>query len=157
MNNFQFENKMRPNVIHLLQKHAGQIVSFEESTEEQDTKQATDFIIVAKKKTIAARVRRNNCTYRDLTIRTRSRYGYRTEIDKLLDGWGDLYFYGWEGKDNKINDYILVDIQKMRESGFLASISNRPHISNGDGTQFANISIMELKQYDCLIHNGVTS
>lgn len=137
MNNFDFERRMRAQVLAILKRHAVDVVRFEIANEKQDTKEATDFIVTATVGTIAARVRRPNVPFRDLTIRSRSMFGGTTEIDKLKAGYGDMYFYGWSSIDGLIPEYMILDIHKLRSMGLLER--QWGSIPNWDSTEFIAI------------------
>jgi len=158
MNNSEFErnkkferNKM-PEVKMILQRHAGTIIRFEAASSEQDTQQATDLVVYVKTGAIGVRVRQFKSTgkkYRDWTIRCKSCSGYATEIDKLRAGWGDFYFYGWDNKNGHIDEYMLLDLAKVRDAGLL--YVERKVIPNGDGTSFISIDALELYEKGCLL------
>lgn len=155
MNNFEFEKQTRKQVLEILRRHAADVVQFEIATDEQDTRQATDFVVKTTIGSIAVRVRQYKSTgtkFRDLTIRTRAMYGGKTEIDKLREGWGDLYLYCWQGADDNIAEYMLIDLHRMRESGMLAEsyFERLSEISNGDGTWFTPITFDSLYEAGCI-------
>ena len=61
--------------------------------------------------------------YRDFSIRSKTRYSgqmingkvVQCELEKLKEGHGNCYFYGWLSPDKKaIANYILVDINRFR-------------------------------------------
>lgn len=149
---FEFERRKVPEVQAILKRHAMSFVKFEIADSEQDTQQATDLVIKVSGGAVGVRVRTFSSTgnrYRDLTIRTRSRYGQRTEIDKLRDGWGDFYFYGWDNAQGHIDEYMLLDLAILRSAGLL----NPPwdEKSNGDGTKFLSIKAEKLHQHGCVL------
>lgn len=155
MDSFAFEKQMQGQVIEILRRHAADVVKFSIATNEQDTKQATDFVVETTIGRIAVRVRQYKSTstkYRDLTIRTRAKYGSKTEIDKLREGWGDLYLYCWQGTDDKIAEYMLVDISAMRKAGMLDAsyFAGLSEIPNGDGTWFTPIPFDALYDAGCV-------
>jgi len=96
----------------------------------------------------ATGARRADCRYRDLTIRSHRETGYRTELSKIEEGFGDWYLYGWLNKQDKVAEWILVDLDKLRERRLWLG---RHDIPNGDGTWFIAISSQELRKTDCLI------
>lgn len=151
MNNFDFEKQTRKQVLEILRRHAADVVQFEIATDEQDQKQATDFVVKTTIGRIAVRVRR--CIpYRDLTIRTRAMYGGRTEIDKLRDGWGDMFLYCWQDNSNNLSEYMLVDIHAMRQAGMLerSYMEHLTEIPNNDGTWFCPFSFDSLYEAGCI-------
>jgi len=99
------------------------------------------------------RIRKPNCGYRDLTIRAQVRSNGKTEIHKIRDeGKGDIYFYAWTydnlGKE-QMQCYMLVDLNKLRQSGLLDE--SRQITSNGDGTGFVSYSKDELDRTGALL------
>lgn len=67
------------------------------STLEQDTKEAADLVVLKSAGvTVACRVRRFGYAEKyanEFTIRSQRRNGSRTELEKIVDGWGDWMFY----------------------------------------------------------------
>lgn len=125
------------------------LVEINTASIEMDTKCATDFTIKLKGGNVAVRLRRPKYDFRDLTIRALRDSGSKTELAKIKEGHGFRYFYGWIDKNNRIAEWILVDLDKVREMGLLDK--KRPLIDNYDGTYFIAISIAELEESDCLI------
>ena len=140
----------------ILRDNAGKLISIELANEEQDTKEATDLIVRADVGTIAVRIRtyrstliRGECV-RDFTVRSRTRYNGRTEIDKLRDGFAKWYLYAWESEDGRsLAEYVLVDMDMVRDAGLLDRAWQE--ISNGDGTAFIPIPLWALKHAGCLV------
>lgn len=137
----------------ILKRNSMHFLSLEVSDEQKDTQEATDMIIKIEGGDVALRVRDASKPYRDLTIRSKSKYGGRTEIDKIRDGFGDWYLYGW-GNGGYVKEYILVDLDKVREFGLL---EGRREIPNYDGaTRFINIEIGELQMCGCIIAKSLS-
>ena len=113
---------------------------------EVDAKQAADLIVLrARDMTIAARIRR--CGYAEsypyeFTIRSKRDSGAKTEMAKLLEGWGDWMLYGHAAEDpGLISRWWLIDLHQWRErllrTGFSGSWRGfSTEKSNGDGTHF---------------------
>jgi hypothetical protein len=116
----------------------------------KDNKEATDFEIALKGGTIAVRLRRPSYNFRDLTIRSRRANGARTELAKLQAGYAFRYFYGWTDERHNIREWILVDLDKVRQAGLLhRDWQEKP---NKDGTTFfIAIPSQALDQAGCLI------
>lgn len=132
------------------------------STQIEDTQYATDFVIkltnrsIEKNKSsldVAVRVREPGCTKRDLTIRAKTRCNVKTEIDKIKEGYGHIYLYCWRGKNGKIGDYMIINIDRLRSSNLLEK--KRGIIPNKDGTGFIAISINELNESNCILKNKI--
>jgi hypothetical protein len=111
--NWDFSEKYMPTIKRILSKHALRFISVEIADEQEDMTQAFDLKISTQRGRVAVRIRRASSKYRDLTIRAYNK-GYKTEIHKLRDGFGDWYLYAWEGEGNKIAEYALIDINKAR-------------------------------------------
>jgi hypothetical protein len=86
--------------------------------------------------TLSVRIRQNYyLQYRDFTIRSKANGG-KCEIDKLKEGYGQIYFYGWMNtQQTKIEDWCVVDINKIR-----------PYLDQGD--RRVNIDKTEFMCYD---------
>jgi hypothetical protein len=154
--------KYAPEVERIILENTKHFLHIRLATEEEDTKQSTDLVGEIKVK-FAIRVRET--TFRDFTIRARSKYGGKTEIDKIRSGEAecDYYFYFWGNKQEKISDWILVDMRLFKSSGLANKDEiekeimgekwneKRDIISNTDGTGFLPYSINELRESGCLI------
>ena len=147
--NYHYTEAVRRQLIAILKNHAAVFIEFEDASFEEDTQHATDMKIVTKGKAIAVRIRNSDCRFRDLTIRSSNR-GYCTEIDKIRKGDGDIYLYGWKDGADNIIEYLLVNIDKFRDSGLLDE--KRSEIPNYDGTAFTTYSIGELEKTGCIIY-----
>lgn len=111
------------------------------STFEQDANQAADLVVLrARDMTIACRVRRPGYATKypnEFTIRSKRDSGAKTELKKIVDGWGDWMFYGHEN-GAIISPWWLIDLHAFRAQ----LIRNRGTIrcgnsSNHDGTYFS--------------------
>lgn len=132
---------------NIIKSNAKYFVYVRVANPEQDMKQATDFIVVIEGGEIAVRIRRDNCRFRDLTIRSK-RLESKTEIDKIKEGWARYYLYCWTDINKNISEWIFVDLNKIRELNLL---DNRDNIPNGDGTYFIAIPFDELNNKECII------
>jgi hypothetical protein len=120
---------------------------------EMDTKCATDFTVRLTGGDIAVRLRRPECQFRDLTIRALRDKGVKTELAKIKEGYGSRYFYGWVDSQDKIAEWILVDLNRLRKTSLLEKplIANKDKDGKSDGTYFIAISLRELCNAKCLI------
>lgn len=120
----------------------------EVSSFEEDTKQASDLIVIgARSVTIACRVRRHGYEehIHDFTIRSKRDNGTETELKKITNGWGDLMFYAHaSGEPGEIfSAWYLIDLKAWRaamirwDPGKTKRKIRCGQISNGDGTWFA--------------------
>lgn len=144
----------------LLLKNAMNFIDIEVANDELDMTESTDMVVNVKGGQVALRVREPNIDYRDLTIRSKSFYGQRTEIDKLKEGLCDYYLYAWGDGAGGINEYIFVDLDKVRKYKLL-DISlygyERQNTTNTDNrTGFINIELWELQFIDAFLDKQLT-
>ncbi len=145
--NWNWQSSFIEDVKTILKSQAMHIIDIQVATPEEDMKQATDLKIKITAGDVAVRIRRN-IPWRELTIRAKSGNS-KTEIHKLREGYGDWYLYLWT-EENKIKEWILVDINKMRKEGLLQE--QRPIQMNKDGyTGFVKYTIDELEHSDCIV------
>ena len=139
-----------PFVKATLKKYAMHIVDFEVAPIDKDMTEGTDMVVRVSGGDVAVRIRRDDCRFRDLTIRAWRKSGAKTEIDKIRAGHIDFYLYCWTDKeDGLIRDYILVDINIARDSGLFDDGSL---ILNPDKrTGFYPYSIQRLEEVGALI------
>ena len=105
-----------------------------ESSFKQDTEQGFDLITPNSIK-IACRVRdydRYKNYTQEFTIRSRSLHGKKTEIHKILAGFGDWMFYGF-AHGNEVIRWSIIDLDVFRDNyECVDHIEKRNH----DGTRF---------------------
>ena len=146
--NWDWQMNYLEDIRNILKSQSMNIVNVEIATPEEDIKQCTDMKIIIDAGDVAVRIRRDNCKYRDLTIRAKNK-DYKTEIHKLREGYGDWYLYAWT-QDGSISEWILVDINILRDSGCFSE--DRNIIMNKDGTTgFISFSIQELEYWNALV------
>lgn len=145
----QWEGSFVEQVIRILTPLTPYITVLSIASEEQDIHQATDFELQLQGGAVACRLRRPYYQQRDLTIRS-WRKGRKTELAKIQEGLApSWYFYGWTSENNMIEEWILVDMNKVIEKGLL---NNRQEKRNGDKTTgFIWIPSWELIRKGCLI------
>lgn len=111
---------------------------------EQDWLEATDLMLLDARDTrIAARVRRPGYAERfphQFTIRAETRYGGETELAKIVNGKGDLMFYGHAAEGGGFASWYLIDLNAFRAAP-IRHANGGPRISygdkrNADGTAF---------------------
>lgn len=125
---------------------AGQIIEIREGTEDEDRKEATDYVVHVASGTIACRVR-DDCKYRDLTLRASLPSGAKTELAKIKEGWGRWYLYMWVNGD-RVDDWIFVDLDKLRASGLL---EDKRRQRNPDGVTFLPLPAPKLVAAGCMV------
>jgi len=104
-----------------------------------DRAECTDLLVLrAKDMRIGCRVRRSGYYERypnEFTIRSRRDTGASTELEKIVNGWGDWLFYG-HAPD--LLHWLLVDLHAFRAQLIRNKDElKRGHKTNGDGTYFA--------------------
>lgn len=113
------EKAVRPHMHNFSKLRSGAVVS----TTEEDTRLSFD-MRVGLWVPVSVRLRSNYyLKYRDFSIRSKTRYSgkvingelVKCELDKLKEGYGNCYFYGWLTEDGQsIEQYILVDMNRFR-------------------------------------------
>ncbi len=126
----------------------------EPSSFDVDTKQASDLVVMrARDHMIACRVRRAGYADRypfEFTVRSQRDTGAKTELEKLVDGWGDWMFYGHEDGQAGFSRWWLIDLHSWRAALIRDSVSRKAgrdsglvwhQKSNGDGTHFVSFDL----------------
>lgn len=132
----------------------------EQAPLEIDQQEATDLLVLrARDMRIGCRVRRAG--YAEIypwefTIRSRRETGSKTEMRKIIEGWGDWLFYGHAGEGMTIARWMLVDLDSFRghliEDGFRADKRVRyQRQSNRDGTHFLAFSAPSFPRHPALL------
>lgn len=145
---FSWQANYLPEVERILKKHLPDLVEIRLGTEDEDTHKATDMVITLASRSIAVRLRRARDKYRDMTIRALIPTGNPTELHKLQDGHGDLYFYGWVDGSMMVN-YMIVDLNQLRKAGVFHA--SRRLIKNPEGTGFVVIKRSEIRRASAMI------
>lgn len=85
---------------------------------EEDQERNTDLIVLRMDAVrIGCRVRRNQYIQYadDFTIRAGRPSGAKTELTKIIEGWGDYFFYGFsDGQQQSLAHWILGDLKAFR-------------------------------------------
>ena len=110
--------------------------------------------------TIACRVRRPGYAERypnEFTVRSKLDNGHKTELAKLIEGWGDWMFYG-HAKDTGVGSWMLIDLHLWRRALLVAGFKEgwsrlAERRSNGDGTHFVAFDINKMP-FDILVARG---
>jgi hypothetical protein len=126
----------------------------------EDMERNTDLLIYEYNSLrIALRVRNiENCKWRDITIRSYNK-GYKTELDKINEGFGDymLYCWGLIDKNNQpiIKDYLLFDLDLFRQRhDYFLEESDKP---NKDGTKFNIYNTTKIIYSECSVVGNMQS
>ena len=117
MDSYEIRRKFGDKVVN----HAKRIIGLcivENASFETDTQQATD-LIVNKNLSIALRTRQYKYLEQyqyEFTIRSSINSNARTELSKILSGYGDWMFYGFVSKDEtSICQYMIIDLNVFRD------------------------------------------
>ena len=113
-----------------------------EASEIEDCKHNTDLIVLSMAAVrIGCRVRRSGYAEKygdEFTIRASVPSGHKTELAKVIEGWGDYFFYGHAGDDG-LALWALCDLKVFR-LWFMRQLAKRkgdiPGVlqKNGDGS-----------------------
>lgn len=127
-----------------------------EATPEEDMRHNTDMIVLADcGARISCRVRQckqwSIKNYKnEFTMRCSTPAGGRTEIEKVLNGWGDYFLYGFAAESGpQLFAYFVGDLAifRMWHSAYLGSCGMPPGLPerpNVDGSRFRTYRIDEL-------------
>lgn len=86
---------------------------------EEDTERNTDLMVLTMAPVrIGCRVRTNKYAAKfgdEFTIRTARPSGAKTELAKIIEGWGDYFFYGFsDDKEKALCRWFLADMNVFR-------------------------------------------
>jgi len=116
-----------------------------ESSEFKDKNEATDLIIMElEKKCFACRVRKYKyylaSAWRDqFTIRRKLFESGKSEMEKIKEGFGDVYFYGFSNEQNDGSGFVkytILDLDVFRKFGSL--VNNRKNECWGEEENYDN-------------------
>jgi len=125
-----------------------------EAPAEEDRSRNTDLMVLHMEPVrIACRVRRYNyfAAYRnDFTIRAARPEGRRTELAKILAGWGDYFIYAFAAPEGpKLHAWALTDLNvfrqwyaREREASGIAP--GQPHLNRDGSAGFLAFSWTDL-------------
>jgi len=127
----------------------------EESSAKVDQNEAADLVLVAQDVRIACRVRGMGYWDRfpdQFTIRSRRDSGAKTELAKILDGWGDWMFYGFHDDGDAIRKWYLIDLHAFRWNLVMfPDVFRSEEKPNGDGTYFRAFWIRSFPEFPPLL------
>jgi hypothetical protein len=116
-----------------------------EAPAEEDRERNSDLMVFrfSNEVRVACRIRRHKYHqkfYNDFTIRCSRPTGQRTELGKLMTGWGSHFFYGFSNADETaLCDWFLGDLTELRDWAYRELIQNAGRMpghrmSNHDGS-----------------------
>ncbi len=150
----EWSDIMIPQIKRLVGPYLLETASFD-----NDAKQATDLMILnARDKRIAARVRRPGYAERypfEFTVRAHRDTGSKTELEKIVNGFGDWLFYGHADASNSICRWWLIDLNAFRAGLIRDKGSIKYHQkSNNDGTHFVSFDLRTFRQFPPILVGG---
>jgi len=147
--NRQWADAFTPQIIALIKDNLRQIARVVIASQDDDRHKATDMVVRIDSGDIAVRIRRPDCRYRDLTLRAYVASGYPTELEKIRTGFGRWYLYAWADSTGQLAEWMLIDLDKVRDTGLLAD--RQLTYNPGGQTGFVSIGLAELCEHDCII------
>lgn len=124
-----------------VKQHLGSVL-LREGTLEEDATQNTD-LITLRMEAIRIAVRIRDVFYRkryghQFTIRSHRDSGAKTELQKIRDGWAELFFYGFADLHfdlavPPLAQWCILDLHVFRTNEHNAKVARG---DNGDGTYF---------------------
>lgn len=144
---FDWQRSLIPRVKQVLASYLITEAPFEE-----DAHHNTDLMVLtARALRVACRLRRqDDLRYEgQFTIRSSRPSGVRTELHKVIAGWGDYIFYGFEHPDNPFDlaAWVLGDLSVYRlwlSEQALTGTKRWRVKTNADGTKFHVYNISDL-------------
>ena len=150
----KFSDRFLPEVTRKLESCLG-VCGLKVAPKEEDVHHATDLMTVGNESIrVGVRIRRNYAWLNflnDFTIRSRLDTGSKTELSKILDGWGDYLFTVSLVSVNQKLLIIIINLKHFRAwakqdtsiidfGGFCLpqgdTFSSFGEVPNGDGTYF---------------------
>ena len=117
MNEWEKDKKWSDHYIDEIKSILGRYL-IGESSQEDDQMKNTDLVVLKMEAVrIGCRIRRPGfaALYGDeFTIRCNRPSGVKTELTKIIEGWGDYFFYGHAGEDGKLAAWALCDLKSFR-------------------------------------------
>lgn len=101
---------------------------------------------------ISVRIRRNKyIKFKDVTIRSKSQNNGKTEIDKIMEGMSNVYFYAYQNlEQNRLVKGYLINVNTIRE--LIKTQSYTSH-NNTDNTSFLGFKIKDIEEQGGLIYS----
>jgi len=118
MQAWQSDMKWSDKFLPEIKRYLGEYLICAAPTEE-DAERNTDLIVLKLDAVrIACRIRRNNYLIRypyEFTIRSGRPSGIKTELTKIIEGWGDYFFYGFSNEsETELEVWRLCSLNVFR-------------------------------------------
>ena len=148
-----WSNKYIPEISEIIGLNARFLMTINVSSDDKDMGEATDLVLSIGGGDIAIRLLREK-KYNTFTIRSFRSSGTKTELAKIKSGYAKWYFFGW-CKDEVLDDWLIIDLDKLRESGLLDGYTT---IMNKDKTTgFIAIPLEDLAFSECIVASKTLS
>ena len=149
---WEWSNKFLFSISNILEKHFKGLTFV--APPQLDLKNCTDYIVTSNELKIACRIRDIPYFYKygDFTIRNKRLSGTKTEWEKIKEGFGNFYFYGWGIPPNVIY-YQIIDLNILRypeNVKIIDEIDNNQKYNKDHMTGFISIPRTTLEQFGCI-------
>lgn len=145
-----WSDKFIPEIKQIVGPHLLDISSFE-----VDANEATDLIVFKSRDVrVAARVRSHGLKDEYLwqfTIRSKVRSGGKTELAKMIEGWGDLMLYAHAAKDDThLDRWFLIDLAAWRAQLIQDALRDERKVVHGDKDNYDGTAFkwFDLRSFD---------
>lgn len=117
MTGFEKDKAWSDTFLPEIKRHLGEYLIAEPKDFDEDKYRNTDLIVLELKAVrIACRIRRETYYEKygsEFTIRSERRSGNKTELAKIIEGWGDYIFYGF-ADDERLTHWFIGDLKAFR-------------------------------------------
>jgi len=139
----KFRNKIETHIFKAL-PNLSKYYKFRPSTSEEDSNLSFDLVFNLNF-TISVRIRKfRYINYNDMTIRSKSKNNGKTEIDKIMEGKAQVYFYAY--MNQKEDDLIKVRIADVDAIRKLTFVKDYKHKKNNDNTEFFAYNFKDIER-----------
>lgn len=89
-----------------------------EAPVEEDQERNTDLVVLRMDNVrVGVRIRRQGYLAKyphDITLRMGRPSGAKTELTKIVEGWGTFFFYGHAGAGDRLEAWTVIDLAELR-------------------------------------------
>ena len=116
MNGWQADKRWSDVFLPEIKSVIGSYLICEAPVEEDQERNSDLMVLKLDSVRIACRIRRANWVSKsgEFTIREGRPSGVKTELTKIIEGWGDYLFYGFGSDDGKLLHWTLGDLKAFR-------------------------------------------
>ena len=117
MSKWENDKKWSDKFLPEIKRHLGEFLIEEPKDFEEDRKNNTDLVVLELRAVrIACRIRKDK--YREkygdeFTVRERRNSGNKTELAKIVEGWGNFIFYGF-ADERHLTQWLIGDLNAFR-------------------------------------------